>query len=172
MKILGVVKHFVLPYNGSMNAESKVIHKLRLSQKTLSVAESCSGGLIAHRLTNVPGCSDVFQGGVVTYSNRAKQNVLRVPAELLAAHGAVSREVARSMARCVRRRFTADFGLGVTGIAGPGGGSRRKPVGLVFIAVSSARDTRCLECRLEGDRLAIKKQTSTKALKLLYEFAC
>lgn len=170
--MLGVVKLFVLPYNVSMTVETKVILKLTLSQKTVSVAESCSGGLIAHRLTNVPGSSAVFLGGVVTYSNLAKQKVLRVPADLISTHGAVSADVALSMAQKVRSRHGSDYGLGVTGIAGPGGGSRQKPVGLVFIAVSSAKDARCVECRLEGDRQAIKKKSSTKALKLLYEFAC
>lgn len=120
MKMLGVVKLFVLPYNVSMTVETKVILKLTLSQKTVSVAESCSGGLIAHRLTNVPGSSAVFLGGVVTYSNLAKQKVLRVPADLISTHGAVSADVALSMAQKVRSRHGSDYGLGVTGIAGPG----------------------------------------------------
>ena len=170
--MLGVVKLFVLPYNGCMNAEAKVIHKLRLSKKTLSVAESCTGGLVSHRLTNIPGCSDTFQGAAICYSNTLKTKDLRVPEDLLGKHGAVSSEVALSMAKGVRRRYKTDYGLSITGIAGPDGGTRAKPVGLVFLAAVSRNEALCLKCQFEGDRAAIKKKASTQALKLLYEFAC
>ncbi|MCA9404679.1 MAG: CinA family protein, partial [Candidatus Omnitrophica bacterium] len=95
MKMLGVVKLFVLPYNGYVNVETKVIRQLKLSQKTVSVAESCSGGLIAHRLTNVPGCSNVFVGAIIAYSNSVKQKNLQIPPQLIVEHGTVSKEVAQ-----------------------------------------------------------------------------
>ncbi len=170
--MLRVVKLFVLPYNGSMNAETKVIQKLRLSQKTLSVAESCTGGLVSHRLTNVPGASEAFLGAIVCYSNSVKAEDLRVPDDVLQAHGAVSSEVAVLMARGVRQRHRADFGLGITGIAGPGGGSKGKPVGLVYMAAVSGDEALCLKCQFEGDRGSVKQKTSTQALKLIYEFVC
>lgn len=114
--------------------EGVVGRQLRAVGKTVAVAESCTGGLIAKRLTDVPGSSDYFPGGVVTYSNEAKQRLLDVPAKVLQQHGAVSEQTARAMAAGVAARFGADIGLAVTGIAGPGGGSDEKPVGLVFIA--------------------------------------
>jgi nicotinamide-nucleotide amidase len=117
------------------------------------VAESCTGGLVGARLTDVPGSSAVFRGGFVTYSNAAKVDWLGLPAELLAAHGAVSAEVAAAMARAARQRGGADLGLGVTGIAGPSGGTPEKPVGLVFLALAAAHGcwTRRLQLALRRD---------------------
>lgn len=168
--MLGVVKPFVLTYNGSMNAETKVIQKLRLSQKTLSVAESCTGGLVAHRLTNVPGSSAAFHGAVVSYSNQAKVTDLKIPEALITAHGSVSGEVALFMAKSIRKRHHSDYGIGITGIAGPEGGTKTKPVGLTFIAVVSQQEALCIKCQFEGPRASVKKQSSTQALKLLDEF--
>ena len=137
--------------------------------RTLVTAESCSGGLIAHRVTNVSGSSEYFLGGVVAYSNKAKVQLLRVPKADLAAHGAVSEQVARHMAEGVRRRFRADYGIGVTGIAGPQGGTPEKPVGLVFIAVAAPEATAVLRNHFHGTRSAIKEETAERALKMLLE---
>jgi nicotinamide-nucleotide amidase len=114
---------------------------LREWRRTLAVAESCTGGVIAQELTEVPGASDYFLGGVVAYANEAKTRLLGVPAQLLAAHGAVSEPVARAMAEGVRERLGADYGLATTGIAGPTGGTPEKPLGLVHIALARAEGT-------------------------------
>ncbi len=121
--------------------QTVVVAELRRRGQTLATAESCTGGLLAARITDVPGASAVFQAGVVTYANEAKTRLLGVPPELLARVGAVSPEVARHMAEGVRRRHGVDWGVGITGIAGPGGGSPEKPVGLVYIALSGAEET-------------------------------
>jgi nicotinamide-nucleotide amidase len=109
--------------------------------RTIAVAESCTGGLIAERLTDVPGASEYFLGGVVAYADAAKESLLGVPAALIEEHGAVSDPVVRAMAEGVRERFGADFGVAVTGISGPGGGSEDKPVGLVHVALSRKSGT-------------------------------
>lgn len=139
----------------------------RLHCKTVALAESCTGGYISHRLTNVSGSSGYFLGGVVVYSNEAKHQLLGVPEESIAEHGAVSAVVARFMAEGVRRAFDCSVGLSVTGIAGPGGGSQEKPVGLVFIGVSDENASRVYSFRLRGSRLSIKEKTAHKALSLL-----
>ncbi|MGD9890479.1 MAG: CinA family protein [Dehalococcoidia bacterium] len=113
---------------------AEVVATLTRLGLTLAVAESCTGGLVGHLLTDVPGSSRVFPGGVVAYDNRSKRALLGVPADLLIAHGAVSAEVASAMADGVRRAFGTDIGVGITGVAGPTGGSDEKPVGTVFIA--------------------------------------
>jgi PncC family amidohydrolase len=137
--------------------------------RTLAVAESCTGGLIGHALTEVPGISRVFRGGVVAYGDSVKRRLLGVPRGLLARHGAVSREVARAMARGVRRRTGADWGLAVTGVAGPGGGTAKKPIGLVFVASAGPRGLLVRECRFTGGRSRIKRQAAREALQLLLE---
>ena len=116
--------------------EAVVVRLLTERKKTLALAESCTGGCLANRVTNVPGASAVFLGGFVTYSNQAKQKFLGVRAETLAAHGAVSEAVAREMAEGARQQTGADFAIAVTGIAGPGGGTKDKPVGTVFIGLA------------------------------------
>src|SRR5438045_8220030 len=116
--------------------EEVVGRRLAMTEFTLAVAESCTGGLIAQRLTNVPGSSNYFTEGVVTYSNESKTRLLGVDNELIREFGDVSEQVARDMARGVRHRAHADFGLAVTGIAGPDGGTKEKPVGLVYIALA------------------------------------
>lgn len=147
--------------------EEEVGELLRKRQFTLGVAESCTGGLICHRLTNVPGSSDYLERGVVVYSNRAKVELLDVPSALLEAHGAVSQETAEAMARGVRALARSEVGVAVTGVAGPGGGSAAKPVGTVFMAVTSPGRTRCEAHRFSGDRLAVKAQAAEAALALL-----
>ena len=143
--------------------------RLLALKRRLATAESCSGGLIAHRLTNVPGSSGYFVGGVVTYANEAKMAVLGVCEATLSVHGAVSEATAREMCEGVRGRFGADYGVACTGIAGPGGGSAEKPVGLVYIGVSGPGGTRVERCQFQGDRVSIKQQTADRALALLLE---
>ena len=144
----------------------------RLRQLGLSVAtaESCTGGLVSSLLTDVAGSSDYFVGGAVTYANLAKERVLGVDAAVLAAHGAVSPEVAAQMARQVRRLLASDIGVAVTGIAGPGGGTPDKPVGLTYIHLSAA-DAEWGERHLwQGDRLANKQQSAAAVLALLLRY--
>ncbi|MFQ7594341.1 MAG: competence/damage-inducible protein A [Acutalibacteraceae bacterium] len=121
--------------------EALVVDALRAVGKTLATAESCTGGLLAKRITDVAGSSDVFEMGCVTYANRVKEKLLGVPHETLEAHGAVSEETARAMAEGIVRASGADIGVGITGIAGPGGGTAEKPVGLVYIALSDGKST-------------------------------
>jgi nicotinamide-nucleotide amidase len=141
--------------------------RLAVTGFTLAVAESCTGGLISHRLTEVPGSSSYFMEGVVSYSNEAKTRLLGVPAELIERHGAVSAEVAEAMAEGVRLRAGTDFGLSVTGVAGPSGGTEEKPVGLVFIALSDDAHTEHRRLMLPGDRQLIRWRSSQAALDLL-----
>lgn len=149
--------------------ENRLISYLIDSGKTIATAESCSGGLIAHRLTNVPGASTPFIGGIVAYSNQVKINLLTVPPSTLDIHGAVSEETARAMAEGARQTLGTDLAIAVTGIAGPGGGTAEKPVGLVYMAVASAGDTRAAKCQFQGDRESIKMQTADAALNLVWE---
>ncbi len=141
--------------------------RLATSGFTIAVAESCTGGLISERLTDVPGSSAYFMEGVVTYSNDAKIRSLGVPAELIREHGAVSAQVAEAMAEGIKRRAETDFGISVTGIAGPGGGTDEKPIGLVFIALSDDAHTEHRRLVLPGDRTLIRWRASQAALDLL-----
>lgn len=149
--------------------EFSVGEALRANNLTLAVAESCTGGLIAHRVTNVPGSSQYFVGGVVSYADAVKQGVLGVRGETLAKHGAVSRHTALEMARGVRRLLGAQVGVAVTGIAGPGGGSADKPVGLTWIAVISPRRERVERYDWDGDRAENKISAAGAALQLLLD---
>lgn len=152
---------------GDDELESVVIRLLSARKQTLALAESCTGGAIAHRLTNVPGASAVFPGGLVTYSNAAKQNLLGVRRETLEQHGAVSEAVAREMAEGARRVLQSDFALAVTGIAGPGGGSPEKPVGTVFISLASPPGTTVRKKFNPWERVAFKEITARQALNEL-----
>jgi nicotinamide-nucleotide amidase len=147
--------------------ESVLIKLLTERRKTLALAESCTGGGIADRLTNVPGASAVLLAGFVTYSNAAKQKFLSVSAEALAQHGAVSEVVARQMAEGARQETGADYALGVTGIAGPGGGTPAKPVGTVFIALAGPFETKVEPHFNPWDRETFKQVTANQALDLL-----
>jgi nicotinamide-nucleotide amidase len=149
--------------------ETKIVRLLTERKQTLSLAESCTGGYIAHRLTNVPGASAIFTIGFVTYSNQAKQKFLGVRADTLEQHGAVSDPTAREMAEGARRVSHTDYAIAVTGIAGPGGAVPGKPVGTVFIAVAFAGETRILRQFNPGERLAFKEATSEQALAQLYD---
>jgi nicotinamide-nucleotide amidase len=147
--------------------ESVVIRLLTERKQTLAVAESCTGGCLAHRLTNVPGASAVFRAGLVTYSNEAKQKFLGVSEETLAQHGAVSEAVAREMAEGARKQNQSDYAISVTGIAGPAGGTSAKPVGTVFIGLAGPAGT-IVEHRVNPwDRLTFKNVTAQQALELL-----
>ena len=147
--------------------EHAVLSRLSAASQTLAVAESCTGGLLAARITDVPGASDVFLGGVVTYSNQAKEDFVDVPRAMLVEHGAVSEPVARAMAAGVRARFGSDWGVGITGIAGPSGGTEDKPVGLVHWAVAGPTDTVSEHRVFPGDRAAIRTWTVNLSLDLL-----
>ena len=150
------------------NIEEVVVSRLSQVRKTLAAAESCTGGLLANRITNVPGASLVFSEGFVTYSNEAKIRTISVPERLLALHGAVSEPVARAMAEGAAEKAGADFGLGITGIAGPAGGTIEKPVGTVFIAIAERGVT--TECRRElfpTDRETFKQLATQTALDML-----
>lgn len=135
--------------------------------KTLAVAESCTGGLLSHLLTSVPGSSAYFLQGLITYSNQAKTDLLGIKPSLLREYGAVSEETARAMAEHVRHRAQSDYSLAVTGIAGPGGGSEEKPVGLVYIALGTGDGTHCKRFNLWGDRQTIKERAAAAALNML-----
>jgi len=141
--------------------------KLSVGGYTLAVAESCTGGLLAQRLTDIPGSSKYFIEGVVTYANDAKVRALGVEPILLLEHGAVSAPVAEAMAEGIRRRAETDFGVSITGIAGPGGGTDEKPVGTVFIAIASEAGTEHRKLKLPGDRQLIRWRASQAALDLL-----
>lgn len=147
-------------------------HLLRLANATLATAESCTGGLLAHLITEVPGSSDYFLGGVVSYSNAAKMVLLGVRESTLAEHGAVSEPTAREMAEGVRARFQSTIGVGITGIAGPGGGTPEKPVGLVYIGVSTPVHTVVRRFVWQtGDRSANKLDSALAALDLIAQEA-
>lgn len=145
-----------------------VLDLCRARRWTLATAESCTGGLVAARLTDVAGASDVYVGGIVSYSDEVKLAQLAVSKETLRRHGAVSAETATEMANGARGALGADVAVAVTGIAGPGGGTATKPVGLVFLTAESPCGDSAEELRLAGDRYAIREQAADAALRLLY----
>ncbi|MCG6879144.1 MAG: CinA family nicotinamide mononucleotide deamidase-related protein [Deltaproteobacteria bacterium] len=162
-----IISEMVGPYaftHDSREMEEVVGHILQKNEKTLSVAESCTGGLIGTRLTDVAGSSRYFQGGVVSYSNQAKIDFLRVSRKTIESYGAVSAETAREMAMGVRSAMHTDIGLAVTGIAGPDGGSRDKPVGTVHIALSSEKKIFTEKYRFWGKRKQVKLNSAMMAL--------
>lgn len=137
---------------------------------TISVAESCTGGLLGSRITDVPGSSAYFMGGIIAYSNEVKIKELQVKEDTIAEHGAVSEETAREMAINIKRLMNTDLGLAVTGIAGPDGGSKEKPVGLVYVALASNEDVEVYRLNLKGDRKENKWQTTEYALYFTYKY--
>jgi nicotinamide-nucleotide amidase len=148
--------------------EEWIVAELKRRGLTLATAESCTGGLLASRITDVPGASEVFHEGFVTYSNTAKIELLGVPAKFIESHGAVSPEVARAMAEGAQKRAKADFALALTGIAGPGGGCAEKPVGLLYIALAQHDvETLLLKCCFSTDRATFKQLATQTALDLL-----
>ena len=143
----------------------------RLSGKTLVTAESLTGGGIGAALTAVPGSSEVYKGGVISYTNWVKKNILRVPGEVLETYGAVSAQTAQAMARGVRELLKADVAVAVTGLAGPGGDEFGNPVGTVFIGYQDEKTTQVIGCHFTGTREEIRNQTIDRALKLVLENA-
>lgn len=146
------------------------IHKLLIkNKKTVSVAESCTGGVLSSLFTKTAGSSQYFILGIVAYSNSAKEFILKIPPRLITNKGAVSREVAERLAKSARKLAGTDFGIGITGIAGPRGDSREKPVGTVFIAINTKNKKICKKFNFSGSRLTIRKKAALKALELLRE---
>ena len=143
---------------------------LKSHNLTIATAESCTGGLIANRITNIPGCSKYFERGVISYSNRSKTELLEIPIKTLEQFGAVSSETARAMAIGIRRIAKTDLGLAVTGIAGPSGGTPEKPVGLVYIALALEDKVEAHDFRFSGSRIEIKHQTTYASLGVVVEY--
>jgi nicotinamide-nucleotide amidase len=165
--IMSVLGDSVFSSDGG-NLEEVVVNLLAKRKQTVVVAESCTGGFLAHRITDVPGASAVFLAGYVTYANEAKEAILGVDPRLILAHGAVSEQVARAMGEGARQRGKATFALATTGIAGPGGGTEEKPVGTVFIALAAdGAATKVRECRFPDDRPTFKKLVTQAALEML-----
>ena len=165
-KIEEELEDFIYSSQGE-SLEQIVLYFLEMRGGSLAVAESCTGGMVAERLTSVSGSSRAFVGGAVVYSNRLKTELAGVDAELIARHGAVSREVAIALAEGIRERCGSTLGLGITGVAGPTGGSEEKPVGLVYLAVSDADGTEVVEKRFPGDRAGIRFYASQQGLDLV-----
>lgn len=152
---------------GDETLESSVAMLLKESNKTVAVAESCTGGLVSDKLTNIPGISEFFLGGVIAYSNKVKVDILDVPEELILKLGAVSPQVAMAMAEGIQKRVSSDIGVGITGIAGPTGETTGKPVGLVYIAAVGNGLTEVRECRFRGSRIDIKNFSANTALNMI-----
>ena len=149
----------------------QTIGSLLLKNKMqIAVAESCTGGALSARITDVPGSSEYFMGGVISYSNESKASFLGVAPEIISLHGAVSPQTAVAMAKAVCSKFSADIGIGITGIAGPGGGSAEKPVGLVYIAISGPYGDEYTENRFTGQRTAIKSRAVIAALDMIRRY--
>jgi nicotinamide-nucleotide amidase len=138
---------------------------------TVATAESCTGGLVAHGITSIPGSSGYFLGAIVSYADRVKVDALGVPPDVLATHGAVSAQVALAMASGIRERLATDLGVGITGVAGPDGGSDEKPVGLVYVGVSDRLGTDVRRFHWAGDRAANNEASAAEALRFLAERA-
>jgi len=147
--------------------EQIVSYLLQMRSMTLAVAESCTGGLLAERITSLSGSSRYFLGGAVVYSNELKTQFANVPKKLIDQQGAVSREVAAAMAEGIRKRCLASYGVGITGVAGPGGGTEQKPVGLVYIALAGEEGTQVVERNFPGDRKRIRQFATQQALEMI-----
>ena len=151
-----------------MELEKLIGDHLRERGWTLSIAESCTGGLICDRITNISGSSDYFMGGMVTYSNESKAKHLGIPLDFIKKYGAVSSPVAKRMAQGVRKAFHTTFGLSTTGVAGPTGGTKRAPVGRVFIGFSDGKRIWVEREDFKGNRREIKRKAAEKALQFFY----
>lgn len=165
-KIESRLKNYIFGYD-TEKLEEIVGRKLLKSKKTLAIAESCTGGLLASRITDTPGSSNYFKLGLVTYSNESKNKLLNILLETIKKYGAISKQVASLMAKNVRLLAGADYGIGVSGIAGPGGATKNKPVGLVYIALAGKNKTTCKEFNFIGTRNLIKYKSTQAALNML-----
>ena len=144
------------------------INKLLIKKsKTIAIAESCTGGLLSNIITNTPGSSKYFLFGIVVYSNKAKTSLLKIPASHIKRYGAVSEKIALLMAKNVRILVSSDYGIGITGIAGPSGEIQKKPVGTVFISLATKKKEFIKKFNFQGSRLEIKRKTALKALLML-----
>jgi PncC family amidohydrolase len=152
-----------------MKLEKAIGDHLREKGWALSIAESCTGGLICDRITNISGSSDYFMGGMVTYSNESKAKHLGVPLDFIKKYGAVSPPVAKRMAQGVRKAFGTTFGLSTTGVAGPTGGTKRAPIGRVFFGFADKKKTWVKKEDFRGSRREIKRKAAEKALQFFYE---
>ena len=169
--VIATLGQYVFSIDGQ-TMEEVVGRRLRDRGLTIALAESCTAGLIAHRLTQVAGSSAYVERGVVCYSNRAKTELLGVSEPLLKRYGAVSAQVAKAMAQGIRTRSKVDVGLSVTGIAGPNGGTEDKPVGLVYVGLATAKKSWTKEFRFHGERETIKLRSSQGALDVLRRWLC
>ncbi len=152
-----------------METKLKALHELLLQQHLrIATAESCTGGLISASLTSLPGSSDYMMGGVVSYTDEIKKRILQVPKEVLDKYGAVSKETAEAMLVGILNLFQPDYGLSITGFAGPSGGTETNPVGTVYIAVGTSLSRQVKRCRFNGDRAEIRYSATVEALQLLY----
>ena len=165
LKLRDRVKAYVYG-EGDTDLAAVILDQCRAANLKLAVAESCTGGLLGERITNIPGSSEVFLGGVIAYHNDVKRDLLGVPAEELARFGAVSEEVVLRMATGVQTKWAADIGIAITGIAGPGGGTPEKPVGLVWIAVA-VREAKARRFQMIGDRAEIRERAAQAALEMV-----
>ena len=156
----------------SESLEARLGEMLAAGGLTIACAESCTGGLVTSRLTDVAGSSRYVMGSVVCYSNEIKKRAVGVSGKTLAQYGAVSEPVAREMAEGIRRFIGTDLGIGITGIAGPGGSVEGKPTGLVFISVAGASGTEAKEFHFQGNRMDIKRQSADQALELALAYTC
>jgi nicotinamide-nucleotide amidase len=147
--------------------EQIVSYLLQMRNMTLATAESCTGGLLAERITSISGSSRYFLGGAVVYSNELKTQFANVPKALIDQHGAVSREVAAAMGEGIRKRCLSSYGVGITGVAGPGGGTEQKPVGLVYIALAGEEGTQVVERNFPGDRKRVRQFSTQQALEMI-----
>lgn len=148
--------------------EEQIVALMREKNLTLAAAESCTGGMLSSRMIDVAGVSDVYKAGFVTYANEAKQKLIGVKEETLMKYGAVSEQTAREMVAGALRAAEADMAVAITGIAGPGGGTKEKPVGLVYIACGSAEDIVVERCLFDGSRSEIRQASAEHALEMLY----
>ena len=148
---------------------TKASEKLKNQDLTIATAESCTGGLLAHYLTSISGSSDYFDRGVISYSNKSKIELLGVTKETLERYGAVSEQTAKAMAIGIRERSNVDIGVSTTGIAGPTGGTKAKPVGLVYIGIATPKKIEVKRLLFSGDRLQNKEDTCNSAIKLILE---
>ena len=152
-----------------MLMEEKIVELMKKNGLTLGAAESCSGGMLSAKLIGVPGISEVYRAGLVTYSNEAKHNLLGVSNATLEQFGAVSEETAREMVAGTLKATESDYAVAITGIAGPGGGSKEKPVGLVYIACGNANTITVSRNLFDGDREAVRQASCVRALEMLWE---